>query len=63
MTLAAMALAQIFVTGIAILGGVADDASMLDLLGLTAMFACGFGLAAWLFDRAAGQAARDSVSG
>jgi hypothetical protein len=62
MTLAAMALAQLLVTGIAILAGLADDASVLDLLGLTAMFACGFGLSAWLFDRAAGQTARDSVS-
>ena len=55
MTLAAMALAQIFVTGIAILGGLAEDGSMLDLLGLTAMFAGGFGLAAWFFHRAAEQ--------
>ncbi len=62
MTLAAMAVAQLLVTGIAILGGLAEDASVLDLLGLTAMFTGGFGLAAWLFDRAAGQAARDSVS-
>jgi hypothetical protein len=55
MTLAAMALAQIFVTGIAILGGLAEDASVLDLLGLTAMFAVGFGVAAWFFHRAAEQ--------
>jgi hypothetical protein len=62
MTLAAMALAQLLVTGIAILAGLAEDASVLDLLGLTAMFAGGFGIAAWLFDRAAGQAARESIS-
>ncbi len=55
MTLAAMALAQIFVTGIAILGGLAEDASVLDLLGLTVMFAVGFGVAAWFFHRAAEQ--------
>ena len=61
MTLAAMALAQLLVTGIAALAGLADDASVLDLLGLTAMFSGGFALAAWLFDHAAGHAARDSV--
>lgn len=63
MTLAAMALTQLLVSGIAILAGLAEDASVRDLLGLTAMFAGGFALAAWLFDRAAGRAARDSVPG
>jgi hypothetical protein len=53
MTLAAMGLAQILVTGIALLAGLADDASVLDLLGLTAMFAGLFALSAWLFHRAA----------
>ena len=57
MTLAAMALAHVLVTGIAILAGHAEDASRLDLLGLTAMFAGGFGIAAWLFHRADGQRA------
>jgi hypothetical protein len=55
MTLAAMALAQILVTGIALLAGLADDASVLDLLGLTAMFAGLFALSGWLFHRAAGH--------
>ena len=53
MTLAAMALAQILVTGIALLAGLADDASVLDLLGLNATFAGLFVLSAWLFHRAA----------
>ncbi len=52
MTLAAMALAHLLVTGIAILAGLAEDASVPDLLGLTAMFAGGFGIAAWLLRRA-----------
>ncbi len=53
MTLAAMALAQILVTGIALLARLAEDASVLDLLGLTAMFAGVFAVSAWLFHRAA----------
>jgi hypothetical protein len=53
MTLAAMALAQLLVTGIAFVAGLTDDASALDLLGLTAMFAGGFAVAGWLFHRAA----------
>ena len=53
MTLAAMALAQLLVTGAAILADLAEDASVVDLLGLTVMFAGGFGIAAWLFHRAA----------
>ena len=53
MTLAAMAAAQILVTGVALLAGLADDASVLDLLGLTAMFAGLFAVSAWLFHRAA----------
>jgi len=53
MTLAAMALAQILVTGIALLAELADDASVLDLLGLTAMFSGLFAVSAWLFHRAA----------
>ena len=58
MTLAAMGLAQILVTGIALLAGLADDASVLDLLGLTAMFAGLFAVSAWLFHRAAAEPAR-----
>jgi hypothetical protein len=53
MTLAAMAIAQVLVTGIALVAGLADDASVLDLVGLTAMFAGLFALSAWLFRRAA----------
>jgi hypothetical protein len=53
MTLGAMALAQLLCTGVAFLAGLTDDASTLDLLGLTAMFAGGFAVAGWLFHRSA----------
>lgn len=53
LTLGAMALVQVLVTVMALFAGVADDASVLDLIGLTLMFAGLFGLSAWLFHRAA----------
>jgi len=55
MTLAAMALAQVLVAGIALALDLTEDASVADLLALTAMFAGLFGLSAWLFRRAADQ--------
>ncbi|HET9420816.1 MAG TPA: hypothetical protein VFO49_06755 [Nocardioides sp.] len=61
MTLAAMSLAQILVTGIALLAQLADDASIPDLLALTAMFAGLFALSAWLFHRAAEGERRATV--
>jgi hypothetical protein len=61
MTLAAMALAQLLVSGIALLAGLADDASVHDLLALTAMFAGGFALSAWLFSRAAEAETRAAI--
>jgi hypothetical protein len=40
--------------GIVVLaGGLADGASTLDVVGLTGMFACLYGVTAWLFHRAA----------
>lgn len=55
--LGAMALTQVAVTVtvVAILGGLADDASVVDLLWLTALFAGGFAGAAASFHRAAGS--------
>jgi hypothetical protein len=53
LTLAAMALVQILVPVIALVAGATDDASALDLVGLTGMFAGLFGMSAWLFRRAA----------
>lgn len=52
-TLAAMALTQLLVTGVVFAAGLTDDASTADLLGLSAMFAGGFALAGWLYRRAA----------
>ena len=52
MTLAAMAVAQVLVTATALLGGLADDASVLDLAGLTVMYAGLFAVSSWLFLRA-----------
>jgi len=60
LTLAAMAATQVAVTAIALVVGVPDDASVVDILGVTAAYAALFGLSAWLFRRAAGQ--RPAVS-
>lgn len=53
--LAATALAQAVVSATALLAGLhrAEGASAVDIIGLTAMYAALFGLAAWLFWRAA----------
>ncbi len=55
LALAATALTQILVTATALLAGLPDDASVIDVLGITAMYAALFGLSAWLFRRAAEQ--------
>lgn len=53
--LAATALTQVVVSATALLAGLHQDAgaSVIDIIGLTAMFATMFALAAWLFWRAA----------
>lgn len=55
--LAATALTQVVVSAAALLAGLHQDegASVVDIIGLTAMYATMFGLAAWLFWRAAGH--------
>ncbi len=55
LALAATALAQAVVSATALLAGLheAEGASVVDIVGLTAMYAALFGLAAWLFWRAA----------
>ena len=63
MTLAAMALAHVLVTATALLAGLADDASVLDLVGLTVMFAGLFAASAWLFHRAAAEVGRFGRTG
>lgn len=57
LTLVATALTQVVVTAVALLGGVDDveGASVVDIVGLTVMYAGLFGLSAWLFRRAADQ--------
>jgi hypothetical protein len=57
LALAATAVAQVVVSATALLAGLPQDAgaSIVDLVGLTAMYAVMFGLAGWLFWRAADQ--------
>jgi hypothetical protein len=63
LTLLATALAQVLVSATALLAGLHDDgASVVDVLGLTGMYAGLFCVAAWLFWRAAEQSASEAVS-
>lgn len=57
MALAATAVAQLLVGVVAIVRGLQDTpgASVLEILGLSGMYAALFGLSAWLFWRAAEQ--------
>ena len=63
--LAATALAQAVVSATALLAGLhqAEGASVVDIVGLTAMYAALFGLAAWLFWRAADEPSDVAVRG
>jgi len=58
-TLAAAALTTVAVTAVALVAVVPgrEGVSVVDLLGLTAMFSALFALAAWLFSRAAARPA------
>jgi hypothetical protein len=57
LALAATALGPVVVAAVALTAGLHDNegASVAEILGLNAMFAAGFGLSAWLFQRAAGH--------
>ena len=56
LALVATALTQVFVTGIAlIVWHDTEGASVVDILGINAMYAALFGLAAWLFRHSAEQ--------
>lgn len=57
LALAATAAATLLVAGIAIASGLyrTDGASVLEIAGLSAMYAALFGLSAWLFRRSAEQ--------
>lgn len=52
LALAVTALTMVLTTGVALLAGVAGDAVVLDVVGLTAMDAALFALCEWLFRRA-----------
>ena len=55
LTLLATAATQALVTVIALVGGVPENASVVDILGINAMYAALFCLSAWLFRRAADE--------
>ena len=53
LALLATAATQVLVTVVALAAGVPEDASIVDILGVNAMYAALFCLSAWLFRRAA----------
>ena len=53
LALRATAATQVLVTVVALVAGVPKEASIVDILGINAMFAALFCLSAWLFRRAA----------
>ena len=63
LVLVAMAATMVIATLIALMVGIPQDenASVVDLLGITVMFAALFGASAWLFSRAAGQRSASAV--
>jgi len=63
LTLLATALTQAVVTVAALLVGVPEDASVLDIVGINTMYVALFCLSAWLFRRAAEQGAVVAVEG
>jgi len=63
LALLATALTQVLVTGIALVSGVPEDASIIDMLGINAMYAALFCLSAWFFRRAAEEQPGVAVDG
>jgi hypothetical protein len=63
LALVATAVTMVLVTVIALIAGVPQDenASVVDMLGITVMFAALFSLSAWLFSRAADQRSEVAV--
>ena len=53
LALLATAATQVLVTVVALVAGVPEEASIVDILGINAMYAALFCLSAWLFRRAA----------
>jgi len=63
LALLATALTQAVVTVVVVIVGVPEDASVLDIVGINAMYVALFCLSAWLFRRAAEQDAVVAVEG
>jgi hypothetical protein len=63
LALVATAVTMVLVTVIALIAGVpqGENASVVDMLGITVMFAALFSLSAWLFSRAADQRSEVAV--
>ena len=55
LALLATAATQVLVTVVALVAGVPEEASIVDILGINAMYAALFCLSAWLFRRATEQ--------
>ena len=63
LVLVATAATQLLVTVVALVTGLPQDASIVDVLGINAMYAALFCLSAWLFRRAAEQGPMVAVEG
>ena len=63
LALVATAATQVLVTVVALVAGLPQDASIVDVLGINAMYAALFCLSAWLFRRAAEQGSTVAVEG
>jgi hypothetical protein len=63
LALVATAATQVLVTVVALVAGLPKDASIVDVLGINAMYAALFGLSAWLFRRAAEEGSMVAVEG
>jgi len=63
LALIATAVTQVLVTVVALVAGVPEEASTIDILAINAMYAALFCVSAWLFRRAAEQDAPVAVDG
>ena len=63
LALLATAATQVLVTFVVLVAGVPEEASIVDILGINAMYAALFCLSAWLFRRAAEQDSPVTVDG
>lgn len=63
LALLATAATQVLLTFVALVVGVPEEASIVDILGINAMYAALFCLSSWLFQRAAQQESPVAVDG